>query len=94
MVSMYLWRASVKVRMLLLDVDDTLGLLLIFDGLLWGSPMDGCCFVLAVRFCLGIKKEVRNSKKGASVKGRTRLLDADILRSVAELFGGLRGFIK
>lgn len=35
-VWMYLWRASVKVRMLSLDGDHILGGLLNFDGLLWG----------------------------------------------------------
>ena len=35
-VWMYLWRATVKVRMLSLDGDHILGGLLNFDELLWG----------------------------------------------------------
>lgn len=85
-MSMYLWRASVKVRTLSFDdVEYTFPVLLMRDGLCWDSSsrtLSDCCSGLAF-FCSsgfrGKNIEMIKAKRGARVKVRTTLpLDVDI----------------
>lgn len=85
-MSMYLWRSSVKVRTLSIDVESLFPGLLVRDGHCWASAsktLSYCCsdFGFFCSSCLGEKNiEMRKAKRGARVKVRTPLpLDVDII---------------
>lgn len=85
-VSMYLRRASVKVRTLWLDVGYILRVLLTHDGFCWdssSSTLSDCCsgFVFFCSSCFERENiDMMKAKRGARVKVRATLpLDVDIL---------------
>lgn len=83
---MYLWRSSVKVRTLSIDVGSLFPVLLVRDGHCWASSsrtLSYCCsdFGFFCSSCLGGENiEMIKAKRGARVKVRTPLpLVVDII---------------